>query len=76
MKKRSEDRVKHRKKFIYRVAIKWESIDGDGRAKGESDYHDVSRECRQSLRGRTGGVQMKQIRDRNPLFTITKSSRI
>ena len=56
IKERSDDRVKHRKKFIYRVAIKWESIDEDGRAKEESDYRDVSRECRQSLRGCTGGV--------------------
>ena len=56
IKERSDDRVKHRKKFIYRVAIKWESIDEDGRAKEESDYRDVSRECRQSLRGCTGGA--------------------
>ena len=56
IKERSDNRVKHRKKFIYRVSIKWESIDEDGRAKGESDYRDVSRECRQSLRGCTGGA--------------------
>ena len=56
IKERSDDRVKHRKKFIYRVTVKWESIDEDGRAKEESDYSDVSRECGQSLRGCTGGV--------------------
>ena len=56
IKERSDDRVKHRKKFFYRVTVKWESIDEGGRAKGESDYSDVSRECGQSLRGCTGGV--------------------
>lgn len=90
IKERSDDRVQHRQKFIYRVTIKWDTIDEDGRAKEESDDSDVSRQCGQSLRGCTGGVlpdgeQHGHVRyeqeneadqGKSPLFTITKSSRM